>query len=179
MKGKEKEDLIDYLDANPIPNSVSVTLTAKQCADGEILDQERLEENIKRFLKILNRQIFGNAHNRFGKRVRVMSVIEGGTFFVPRLHAHLAIERPSRVPFFLFREQILDAWIKTRFGYRINKVEPAYPGWIEYSLKEESKRNGVLPAVDWTNTDTVERSFLRQPINEQTRNRSLVWSTAP
>jgi len=178
MNDAQRRRLLEYLNKHPIPNSVSVTLTAKQYADGERLDQERLEENIKRFLKFLNRKVFGNAHNRFGKRIKVWSVIEGGTNDM-RLHAHLALERPEHVPYFKFSEKIRDAWNKTKFGHRIIQVEPSYPGWIEYSLKSKSKKNGVLPAIDWTNTDTVERSFLSQPIDLQQGRDSLDWINAP
>jgi len=60
-----------------------------------MLARDGLSRTTSRFLTLLNKDVFGKAYQRFRKRLRVLTAIEGGSRSV-RLHVHMILEIPRR-----------------------------------------------------------------------------------
>ena len=83
-------------------------------------------------MKLLNRKIFKNAFDRYGKRLRVIPILENEA----RWHLHAAIEPPIHMSFEQFKAEIICCWHKTDWGYQdivVNK--DADERWMNYMLK--------------------------------------------
>lgn len=78
----------------------AVTLTMKQhlmVADGTKMVWVRLNEtiaqdNLRRFLNILNKMVLGNLARRHGRKIPVIPILEGGKG--KHLHYHLILDNP-------------------------------------------------------------------------------------
>ena len=70
-----------------VPNPVNITLTQKQCVDGEWLDDLRSEQNFRHFANKLNSSVLGARFKRFGKRLAMLVVRENdATCSIPDDH---------------------------------------------------------------------------------------------
>ncbi len=132
---------------------IAVTLTMKQAVHNgtplpEYLTRDQASVNVKHFLRRLNDEVYGNAARRHGKKLDVISSIEGdaGKDGYKRLHAHLAIQFPPRLNIdnqfhhLKFKSMIDSCWLKTKWGYERTDYQicsNAY-GWISYIIKEGS-----------------------------------------
>lgn len=90
--------------------------------------------NIAQFMNRLNYASYKNAYRRFGKRLEIISGIEGGRCLYrdkrfrekeqyKRLHAHLLIQKPKHISFETFKVMILQNWYATDWGYYEHKIE--------------------------------------------------------
>ena len=70
----------DYLINFDVNNSFGVTLTLKQGIKNQKLDDISCSQNLKHFLNVLNQKVFGNKVKRFGKRLKVLPVLEMSKF---------------------------------------------------------------------------------------------------
>ena len=101
-----------------------LTLTMKQGIqrnDGmswEPLTREAADQNVRWFLKEVNREVFGHAYKKYGKRLIVIDSAEGGDGSIQRHHRHMLIEKPTRYTDEEWKLLILRAWRKSRWGYR-------------------------------------------------------------
>lgn len=113
---------------------LAITLTMKQSAAHRKLDRYTASSNMRFFLNNLNKSIFGNATQRFGKRIDVIAVQETSNW--QRLHYHLLIQVPERISIEDFSDLILQHWKGTDFAYDENVIKPCHSsGWINYMLK--------------------------------------------
>jgi hypothetical protein len=113
---------------------IAVTLTMKQSAFCQKLDQNLATKNLRYFLRNLNRSYYGNAAQRYGKKLEVLAVLETSNW--QRLHYHLLIKVPERTSPEQLTDAILLHWSKTDFAYNENVIKPCYStGWINYMLK--------------------------------------------
>lgn len=112
------------------------------------LTPEAASQNLRHFLNALNRQIYGNAARRYGKRVRVIPVLEGCAD--KRFHFHCMIDcpRPELAP--TFGMLVAQTWKSTQFGYREVLVEPGDLGWVAYMTKLRDKED-MASSIDWMN----------------------------
>ena len=98
--------------------------------------------NLHQFQELLNYAVYKHAFKRYGKRLCVVSVLQGhqqsghkirqndlrenmpADNEYKRLHYHLLLEQPSHFTFDDFATEIRRCWRKTHFGYREDKIEP-------------------------------------------------------
>lgn len=113
-------------------------------------DEHQCREAFRHFMNRLNRAVYGNACRRNGKKLRVLPILENGTFveqtpdgkpqFRGRWHFHAAIEPPTHIEADRFKTLIHECWSKMDWGYRQIEVRPnADRGWINYMLKGRQK----------------------------------------
>jgi hypothetical protein len=103
------------------------------------------------FVNLLNRAVYGSAFRRYGKRLRVLAVLEKGEVRVRTLrswehgasgrwHVHCAVELPSHVDAIVLEKLIRKCWAKVEWGYgRILVRDGADSRWIDYMLKPFQK----------------------------------------
>ena len=133
-----------------------VTLTLKQARQPDSggwlkIDDYRCRQAFRHFMNLLNRAVYGAAFRRYGKRLRVLPVLEKGEVRARALrswdrgtsgrwHIHCAIELPSHFDGIALESQIRDCWSKVEWGYgRILVRDGANAGWINYMLKDRQK----------------------------------------
>ncbi len=133
-----------------------VTLTLKQGrqADGSgwiKIDHYQCRQAFRHFMNLLNRAVYGSAFRRYGKRLRVLPVLEKGEVRARllrrwergtsgRWHIHCAIELPPHFDAFTLETLIGDCWAKVELGHdRILVRDGADAGWINYMLKDRQK----------------------------------------
>ena len=136
---KYKEAIVNWVGEVNDRSHVAVTLTMKQTARHQKLDNYLATKNLRQFLNLLNRSIYGNAARRFNKRLEVLAVQEMSSW--QRLHYHLLIKVPDRISVESLSETIQHHWKRTNFAYDENDVKPCYSsGWVRYMLKDISKK---------------------------------------
>lgn len=99
------------------PHAVTLTMKQGQQIDGGrgpafvALTPAMASTNMTHFLNRLNKSVFGNAAERFGKRVASIPVLEGGNG--DRLHYHLVLDCPRTDLHDGYAELISELWQKT------------------------------------------------------------------
>ena len=133
-----------------------VTLTlkqARQCERGAWIkiDDYRCRQAFRHFMNLLNREVYGAAFRRYGKRLRVLPVLEKGEVHATALrswergssgrwHIHCAIELASHLDAVALEKLIRRCWAKVELGHsRILVRDCADAGWINYMLKDRQK----------------------------------------
>jgi hypothetical protein len=133
-----------------------VTLTLKQGHQSEQgawikLDDYPCRQAFRHFMNLLNRAVYGAAFRRYGKRLRVLPVLEKGEVHASALrswerstsgrwHIHCAIELPSHLDAISLEKLVRHCWAKVELGYgRILIRDGANAGWINYMLKDRQK----------------------------------------
>lgn len=153
-----REKLISYFDRIEFCDPIAVTLTLKRMSllnsDGvrvySYLDEVKTTQNIRHFLNRLNQQVYGNRFHRFGKRLKVIPVIEGD--IKTRPHVHFTFDIPNHLSKDDFTIMVRECWERTQFGYHQYDITQIYDlrGWIDYKLKTRSK-DDYSRSVDWEN----------------------------
>jgi hypothetical protein len=102
-------------------------------------------------MNLLNRVVYGAAFRRFGKRLRVLPVLEKGEIRASALrswergefgrwHIHCAVELPEHLDAVALEKLIRSCWAKVELGYgRILVRDGTNAGWIGYMLKHRQK----------------------------------------
>ena len=105
----------------------------------------------RHFMNLLNREIYGTAFRRYGKRLRVLPVLEKGEVGARALrpwergtsgrwHIHCAIELPRHFDAVALERLVRHCWAKVEWGHgRILVRDGADAGWINYMLKDRQK----------------------------------------
>lgn len=145
-----------WLDIGCWHHPFAATLTLKQQIGGdggvssaaESLTPEIASRNLRHFLNVLNKHVYGSAAHRFGKRLPVFPILEGGGG--KRLHYHLAIDCPRDDLIEAFPAMIVTAWRKTLWGYDQTFVTPCDAGWFTYMTKLRDKPD-FASSIDWMN----------------------------
>jgi hypothetical protein len=146
--------VLSYANIEGWKSPFALTLTLRQARQTEpgykeLLTPDRASANFLHFMNILNKRVFGKAFTKFGTRLQVFSVLEGGPD--KRLHFHAAIECPRDEIAFTFPSMIREAWLRTDWGYNQIKIKSdADNGWIDYISKFRDKPSYV-DGIDWTN----------------------------
>ena len=163
------EDQIRTYLKQPILNPLLVTFTLKQKVSFQSnigvhlvdLDEVKLRTNFRHFSNRLNRKVYGKSFHRYGKRLKMIVVEEGGKNGV-RLHQHTVIETPSHLDQHKFKTLISDIWTNsTLWGYKDicfevpNKSKGDVSGWINYITKSKTKGRDLNSSIDWENTYLV------------------------
>jgi hypothetical protein len=133
-----------------------VTLTLKQARQSESggwtkVDDYACRQAFRHFVNLLNRAIYGVAFRRYGKRLRVLAVLEKGELRARALHSlergrsgrwhiHCAIELAAHLDAVDLEKLIRDCWARVELGHgRILVRDGANAGWINYMLKGRQK----------------------------------------
>ena len=143
-----------------------VTLTLKQARQSDSgawvrTDEYPCRQAFRHFMNLLNRAVYGPAFRRYGKRLRVLPVLEKGEVRAPALcswqrgtygrwHIHCAIESPSHLDAVALEKLIRHCWAKVECGCgRILVRDGANAGWISYMLKDQqnSEFEGPLDCI--------------------------------
>jgi hypothetical protein len=102
-------------------------------------------------MNLLNKAVYGAAFRRYGKRLRVLPVLEKGEVYATALrswergksgrwHIHCAIELPSHLDAVVLEKLIRACWTKVELGHgRILVRDCEDAGWINYMLKDRQK----------------------------------------
>lgn len=163
---KQKEEVYRWLNeaiSKRRQELLAVTLTFKQgirinesAGAGFIrLDREKAEQNIRHFLNLLNQQALGKRFRRFNKRLISIPVYEQSE--LTRFHAHLVLQKPSEMTLEEFTDVINSCWQRCDFGYKNIDIQLATDsGWLAYMLKDRTKMNGVIDAIDFRNLHLVD-----------------------
>ena len=164
-----------FFDTSSWSEFCDVTLTLKQGHQPDSggwvkIDDYRCRQAFRHFMNLLNRAVYGAAFRRYGKRLRVLPVLEKGEVRARSLrpwergtsgrwHIHCAIELPSHFDAVVLENLICDCWAKVEWGHgRILVRDGANAGWISYMLKDRQKSefDGFL--------DCIIIEFLHNPI---------------
>jgi hypothetical protein len=133
-----------------------VTLTLKQARQSDSgvwvkVDDYPCRRAFRHFMNLLNRAVYGAAFRRYGKRLRVLPVLEKGEVRARALrswehgtsgrwHIHCAIELPLHFDAIALERTIRACWKKVEWGCsRILVRDCANAGWINYMLKGRQK----------------------------------------
>jgi hypothetical protein len=122
--------------------------------------------NISQFVERMNYACYKNAYKRYGKRLRIVSAIEGGKIELERreengttyqidfdtgknIHAHLILSKPKHIDFDAYKKLILDNWLETKWGLWKRRIEPirSLRAVSGYQVKTS------LSALDFENTN--------------------------
>src|SRR5215469_13194875 len=154
-----------------------VTLTLKQARQSEggawiKIDDYPCRQAFRHFMNLLNKEVYGAAFRRYGKRLRVLPVVEKGEVHANALrswergtsgrwHIHRAIELPSHLDAVALEKLIRRCWAKVDLGYsRILVRDCADAGWINYMLKDRQKPefDGVIDCKESLHNPLLTRS---------------------
>ena len=143
-----------------------VTLTVKQGRQSDSgtwikISDYPCRQAFRHFMNLLNREVYGAAFRRYGKRLRVLAVLEKGEVRARALrswergtsgrwHVHCAIELPSHFDAVALERMIRQCWAKVEWGHgRILVRDGANAGWISYMLKDRQKSefDGFLDCI--------------------------------
>lgn len=137
------------------PHAVTLTMRqAIQFPDGRrvFLTPDRASQNLRHFLNILNRKVWGKAADRVGKTIQCFCVLEGGT--EKRFHYHAVADCPRHDLLDRFPQMIESAWRRTDWSYEQSDIQPfCDEGWINYIIKFRDKPD-YLSGFDWVNCHT-------------------------
>jgi hypothetical protein len=143
-----------------------ITLTLKQARRSDSgawvkIHEYPCRQAFRHFMNLLNRAVHRGAFRRYGRRLRVLPVLEKGEVRTRALrssqcgtsgrwHIHCAIELPAHLDAVALENLICDCWEKVEWGYpRILVRDGADAGWIGYMLKDRQKAefDGVLDCI--------------------------------
>jgi hypothetical protein len=134
---------LPQLDTRHWHSICDLTLTLRQArrANNDVpifLDEHQCRKAFAVFVHHLDRAVYGNAVLRFGKRVKVIPVVEKSEF--GRWHIHAAIELPSHIDPITFEELVRECWSKVDWAdERVFIRDNADEGWLTYILKRGQK----------------------------------------
>lgn len=134
----------------------AVTLTLKQARRSDNgawvrIDDYPCRRAFRHFMNLLNRAVFGAAFRRYGKRLRVLPVLEKGEVrdlalrawergTSGRWHIHCAIELPTHFDAIALERLVRVCWAQVEWACgRILVRDGANKGWIDYMLKGRQK----------------------------------------
>jgi hypothetical protein len=133
----------DQFDTSQWNSICDLTLTLKQArkADNGVwirIDEAQCRKAVAVFMHRLDRAVYGHAASRFGKRIKVLPILERAQ--LGRWHIHAAIELPAHISPTRFDELIRQCWSKVDWADdRIFFRDNANRGWIDYMLKPWQK----------------------------------------
>lgn len=147
----------DFTRTNGWNAPFAVTLTMKQgmAIEGLYgktfvrLTRDRASQNLRHFLNLLNKHVYGKAYSRFGVRIPVIPVLEGGSN--SRLHYHLMLDCPRDDLKATYPQIIESLWLRTQWAYSQTDIQAeADSGWINYISKTRDKPS-FEDSIDWEN----------------------------
>ena len=155
-----------FFDTSSWGSFCDVTLSLKQARQSDSgawikIEDYPCRQAFRHFINLLNREVYGTAFRRHGKRLRILAVLEKGEVCTRALriwecgasgrwHIHCAIELPSHLDAVAVEKLIRHCWAKVEWGHgRILVRDGANAGWIDYMLKDRQKSafDGFLDCI--------------------------------
>jgi hypothetical protein len=103
-----------------------------------IVDELTAKAAFKRYMNSLNRRIYRSAHRHYGKRLRVIPILEKS--YGERWHYHLAVEPPAFMTADQFTELATQLWLASDLGYGHGRADPDVDqSWLIYITKLRTK----------------------------------------
>ena len=139
-----KNIVVDWIGEVSFTNPYAITLTMRVNRFNDI------SQNLRYFMKRLNRRYLKSSHERGGKCLKVFPILEGND--VVNYHYHLIIDNPFFNRNEEFEETIKECWRKTPlYNSSIDIKSMKDKGWIRYMMKSRSKKS-IMDSIDWCNT---------------------------
>ena len=122
----------------------------------EYITESLAYANVINFANRINYKIYKNAYKRYGKKLDMVSVIEGGRKELrtrskedKKLHAHIAISLPTTMNFAEFKNAVHQCWTDTYWGNFNNKITQlqSKSAYANYQVKDNLD-SLVLPATN-------------------------------
>lgn len=114
--------------------------------------------NIASFCNRLNYASYKHAYKRYGRRLDIISCIEGGRKQlrektpdgdeIKELHCHLLLERPKHIPYEVFESLVKKLWMDTEWGNTQHYIRPIRNLYASAKYNVKSS----LDSLDLTNT---------------------------
>ena len=147
------------------PHAVTLTMKQARYIGGLCyikLTETEASQNLRHFLNVVNRKVFGSGGVRKGERLNCYPVLECDSV---RFHYHLCLDKPDALTIEGFTALIHKTWRRTNFGYKEVEVKPCDAGWIPYMTKFQTKSDGYADAIDWINYHISEREVYKLLLN--------------
>lgn len=82
------------------------------------ISREILSGEVSKFLRLLNRRVYGQAFARFGKGLARVPSIEGGGRSGKHMHVHMLIRHPNRknLPRWKFESLVRSCWARSEWA---------------------------------------------------------------
>ena len=155
-KLQEKTSLIKFCDTSHWRSVVGLTLNLKQSvvtpSGGFVrIDELTAKKAFRHYMNVLNCRIYNFAFRHYGKRLRVIPILEKSE--EGRWHYHAAIEPPWFMDANSFGDIAMDVWLQTPLGYGHGEISVnADGGWIAYMVKPRGK-SGLEEYYDCIDTE--------------------------
>jgi hypothetical protein len=151
---QQKQALIRTCDTSHWRSIVGLTLNLKQSFVMEHggfvpVDELMAKKAFKQYMNILNRRIYGAAHRRYGKQIKVVPILEKSAS--GRWHYHTVMEPPDYMPAADFGALAMNTWLNTSLGYGHGQVSlNVDEGWTDYIVKFRTKAefDNYLDCID-------------------------------
>jgi hypothetical protein len=148
-----RAELQELFDPSRFDFPAAVSLTMKKRVGGRSIDMIVASDNFRHFRNRLNNKVLGSKAKRHGGKLKMVAVLESNAD--GRLHYHAMIDRPYYCSFDRLKDNIIDQWQKTSFGYRqIDVQNAADAGWVDYIIKPQQKCS-LLESIDWNNCHLI------------------------
>jgi hypothetical protein len=136
----------------------AVTLTIKKCLETPVAvvpcSEMECKAAFNRFMHMLNERVYRNAYKRYGKRLRVLPVLERGELD-GRYHFQISIEPPAHLDPDQFEELLRSCWYGKVYwaNERVDVNRSGNGTWTKYCLKQDQKSycESLLDSVDLDN----------------------------
>jgi hypothetical protein len=136
LKAHFETPLIDWVSCQ-FKSHVGVTVTfgAGRGASVTYPSQRNAEEMVRKAIKRLNTQAYGNGVKRKGFSIGAVTAFEGTGRF-ERIHAHMAFEPPPDMSFNQFSRLVDNAFKRSKWIEQRPHVKECWSqDWINYTLK--------------------------------------------
>lgn len=152
-KFKLRKQIKKWILENNWVRPFGVTLTFKQFQKSDnggvhFLTPAAASRNVRHFLNIVDKQVYGSAAERYGKRILRLAIVEGSE--TKHLHYHLLLDCPRENLIEQYPEMISNTWISTEWGNKQINIQPCDSGWLDYMTKFRDKPN-FADSFDWEN----------------------------
>jgi hypothetical protein len=145
-----KKTIAEWLIKNSWRSIWGISLTFKQARRQQNIwvqiDETQAKRAFKHFLNRLNRSLYGRNFRQYGRRLKVIPVLEKTRS--GRWHYHLAIEAPAHIDAKEFARRIRQAWYQVDWAYEEMDIQPnANAAWITEYLP--GNKNGQKDAFEY------------------------------
>jgi len=147
--GTLRTDYVEYVLPYFKNNDFAITLTYRetdsQHSSKYVPNYQKTSQDIKHFLNIINKKVYGRQSRNYKRRLKCVNVFEFNSS--TGLHVHMALENPEdwHIPDAEKASLILNAWMsmKCSGSENANKLIRIYEisGWINYCFKDINDYN--------------------------------------
>ena len=141
------------------PHAVTLTMKQARYIGGLCyikLTETEASQNLRHFLNVVNRKVFGSGGVRKGERLNRYPVLECDSV---RIHYHLCLDKPDALTIEGFTALIHKTWRRTNLVTKgRSKAGAMLDGFVWTSF--QTKFDGYADAIDWINYHISEREVV-------------------